>query len=290
MSRCPSALNCWAAFNCWAILLLFALGCGGVSKQAGSTPPATAEAPSALAAAVAADHRSAEHRSRDRYRHPKETLEFFGVEPGMRVVEIRPGRGWYTEILAPYLQGQGELVAAIPSPTGAKAAYHQRFVDLKMSKPGVFGQVQIGTFEPPSEFDFGPAESADRVLTFRNLHNMIGANAESAAFEAFFAALKPGGVLGIVQHRAAAGADPSEEAAKGYVPEAYVVELATAAGFVLDGRSEINANPADTRDHPEGVWTLPPVLRSGDQNRDRYLAIGESDRMTLRFRKPMESE
>ncbi|MFK7988712.1 MAG: class I SAM-dependent methyltransferase [Sandaracinaceae bacterium] len=278
--------------------LVLALGaCGGtaadttsddtVSDTTGdeSAPPSALDVPSGdLAAAIAGAHRSDDNRTRDAYRHPLETLTFFGIQPNMHVIEVRPGGGWYTEILAPYLRDQGELVAAIPSAEGRRAQYRQRFLDRQSSRPDVFGGLETVVFEPPAPIELGEDGSTDMVLTFRNTHNWVGDEGERQAFEAFFRVLRPGGVLGVVQHRAAEGADP--QAGTGYVPEAYVIEVAQAAGFVLEESSELNANPNDTHDHPEGVWTLPPVYRLGDADRATYEAIGESDRMTLRFRRP----
>lgn len=260
----------------------------GSSGDEDTARASSAELPPAgdLAAAVGGPQRSAENRARDVYRHPRETLEFFQIRPDMRVIEISPGGGWYTEILAPYLRGEGELVAAIPAPDGRRARYRQNFLDLQSARPGVFGDVQIVTFDTPSPMQLGPDGSADMVLTFRNTHNMMSDSAEREAYAEFFRVLEAGGILGVVQHRAAEGADARESAEQGYVPQAYVVEIAEAAGFEFEEASEINANPADTRDYPEGVWSLPPVLRLGETDRARFEQIGESDRMTLRFRKP----
>jgi predicted methyltransferase len=277
------------------LLSLFA-ACGGSSTETtvdeteestgGEGEAVTLPPPGDLAAAIAGAHRSAENRARDPYRHPQETLELFGIAPDMRVVEISPGGGWYTEILAPYLRGNGTLVAAIPSAEGSRARYHQRFLDLQAERPEVFSGIELATFDPPETIDLGADGSADMVVTFRNIHNMVNDDGAEAAFEAFFRVLRPGGILGVVQHRAAEGANATETAEDGYVPEAHVIQVAEAAGFTLEERSEINANPNDTRDYEEGVWTLPPVLRLEDRDRERYVAIGESDRMTLRFRKP----
>lgn len=277
--------------------LLVLLGCGPSSEadpgpvdepSAGAETVATVELPPPgdLAAAIAGPQRSSENRARDAYRHPQRTLELFGIEPDMRVLEIRPGGGWYTEILSPYLRGDGQLLAGIPAADGSRARYRQRFLDRQQERPEVFGWIETVTFDPPGTLELGPDASVDMVLTFRNTHNMVGDDGAEAAYQAFFRVLRPGGVLGVVQHRAAEGADVTETAEQGYVPEAYVIQIAEAAGFTLEERSEINANPDDTRDHPEGVWTLPPVYRLGETDRARYEAIGESDRMTLRFRKP----
>lgn len=272
-------------------------GCGGASA---STEPSTVSPaePTAggaasevatsvsLAAVVASTERSPDNRARDRYRHPLETLTFFAIEPDMRVLEIRPGSGWYTEILAPYLAASGKLSVGIPSAEGPRAKYRKRFMDAQASQPEVFGAVESVTIDPPSPIDLGPDASVDLVLTFRNTHNWIVDGGAEQAYAAFFAVLRPGGVLGVVQHRADEGADPKKSAPEGYVPEAYVIALAEAAGFELMGQSDINSNPKDTHHHPEGVWTLPPVLRLGAEGEATYVAIGESDRMTLKFQKP----
>lgn len=272
------------------VLPVLLAACASGARPAPVAPVASA-APVAfgsLDAALAGAHRPAADRARDVYRHPRETLTFFGVQPGQTVIELSPGGGWYTALLAPLLHDSGTLVAAIPSATGSRAQYHTRFRDFLATRPDLYGNVRVSTLEPPATIDLGPDASADVVLTFRSLHGWINDNAAEAVFSAIFRVLKPGGVLGFVEHRAAAGADPRTSARTGYVPEAYVVQLATAAGLVLDERSEINANPRDTRDHPKGVWTLPPSLALGDTDREKYLAIGESDRMTLRFRKPAQ--
>jgi predicted methyltransferase len=279
-------------------LLLLLAACGGSDPEPAPapTPEPTAgeEAPVAevtipsgdLAAAIAGEHRSEENRARDAYRHPLETLQFFGIEPSMRVIEVRPGRGWYTEILAPYLRGEGQLIAAVPSADGERARYRQRFVDFTQTMPELYGDIELVTFEPPSPIRLGPDGSVDAVVTFRNTHNWIGDNGAREAYEAFFRVLRPGGVLGVVQHRASDSADTAETAPNGYVTERYIIELCQEVGFVFEESSDVNRNPRDRHDYPGGVWTLPPVLRLGDEDRARYEAIGESDRMTLRFRRP----
>jgi len=241
---------------------------------------------------LAADHRSAENRARDVYRHPAETLKFFGVEPGHTVVELWPGGGWYTEILAPYLRDSGKLYAA-HFVANSEVEYFQRglaaFKQKMAANPELYDRVVLTELGPPDALAIAPAGSADVVLTFRNLHNWLHGEAdENSVMQAAFTALKPGGVLGIVEHRAAADIARQQMYDSGYMPESVVIQAAEAAGFVLDAKSEINANPRDTRDHPEGVWTLPPRLALGEKDRARYVAIGESDRMTLRFRKPAE--
>jgi predicted methyltransferase len=247
------------------------------------------ETDQALIAALAGDQRSAEHRARDAYRHPRETLNFFGLRDHMTVVELWPGGGWYTEVLAPALRGSGQLVAAhYGDKTGSeyRTRSFENFVAKTAARPDVYGQVKILAYLPTDTAALGQDGTADMVVTFRNIHSLIRQDGETAFFKAAYRVLKPGGVLGIVQHRAAEGADPKTSADRGYVPQSYVIELAEAAGFRLAGTSEINANPKDTKNYAEGVWTLPPALRLGDKDRAKYLAIGESDRMTLRFVKP----
>ena len=243
--------------------------------------------------AIAGDWRTPANVARDRYRHPHETLAFFGIHRDMTVVEIWPATGWYSEILAPYLRKKGHYIAAmnLPERSGDDAAKAdaQKKLDALRTKfakdPDVYDGANIVQFEPAAPV-LGPPGSADAVLTFRNVHNWVMAGTEVQMFEAMFEVLKPGGVLGVVDHRAADSADLATVKDSGYLPEAYVINLALKAGFVLDARSEINANPLDTKDYTEGVWTLPPTLTLGDTDREKYLAIGESDRMTLRFVKP----
>lgn len=253
------------------------------TEQAAPTEPATTE--QALAGILAGDHRSADNRARDPYRHPAETLTFFGVEPTHTVVELWPGRGWYSEVLAPLLREQGKLVAV--APTGK---YLQPYKDFLASRPELYDWVQLIEVTPPENLSLGADNSADVVLTFRNLHGWVDSGYAKEMHEAIFRVLKPGGVYGVVDHRAKPGTTAEQAKKSGYVPEETAVQLATQAGFVLDERSDVNANPNDTADHPEGVWTLPPSLRLGDKDRDKYTAIGESDRFTLRFRKPAQQE
>ena len=239
---------------------------------------AQAQAADALKAAVAADHRTVGNVARDVYRHPYETLSFFGIKPTDTVVELSPGGGWYTEILAPYLRDAGQLYAA----DGGSARFK-----AKMDSMGVYAKVRITAFDPGKGLlDIAPPGSADAVLTFRNVHNWMGAGKAQDVFNAAFKALKPGGVLGVEEHRLPASRPQQAQAPSGYVQEATVIKFAEAAGFKLAGRSEINANPKDTADHPEGVWTLPPTYALKDKDRAKYQAIGESDRMTLKFVKP----
>jgi predicted methyltransferase len=240
---------------------------------------------------IAGAHRTPDFAARDRYRHPQQTLQFFGLRPDATVVEVWPGGGWYTEILAPYLRERGTYYAAGFVVSDEKATEYRRksaaaFEAKLAAQPELYDRVIITELGLPDRWQAAPAGTADLVLTFRNVHNWMNADYEAAMFQAFHAALKPGGVLGVVEHRARPGTSMQDMKKSGYVTEAYVIEVAEKAGFRLVARSEINANAADSTIHPEGVWTLPPSLRLGEQDRERYLAIGESDRMTLKFVKP----
>ncbi len=244
-----------------------------------------------LAKAAAGEHRSEANIARNQYRHPVETLEFFGLDTGMSVLEIWPGGGWYTEVLAPAMRDHGKLTVANWDPgVEGQPDYRYRLPQEMAARfqalPEVFDQVGEVYFSPPDSASLGEPDSYDMVVTFRNSHGWVNGGIAQDVFNEFARVLKPGGVLGIVQHRAAEGADAAVTAPDGYVPEAHVKALAASAGLVFEASSEINANPADTREHPKGVWTLPPGLRLGEEDREKYLAIGESDRMTLRFRKP----
>lgn len=247
-------------------------------------PRFTAQHRTMLEAAVAAPTRTPANLARDRFRNPAETLAFFGVRPSDTVVEIWPGGGWYTEVLAPYvLGGGGTLYAAAPD----RGLNNVR--RMMEANPGVYGNIRLANF-PVREAGQNPvpAGTADAVLTFRNVHNWMMGQQPFAeeAFRQMYAMLKPGGVLGIEEHRLPESADAERERTSGYVKVSTVRRLAEQAGFEFVGASEVNANPRDTADHPQGVWTLPPTLRLGEQDRARYQAIGESDRMTLLFRKP----
>ncbi|MBX3041387.1 MAG: class I SAM-dependent methyltransferase [Bdellovibrionaceae bacterium] len=245
--------------------------------------------PTSIEEAVAHPLRSENMRARDTFRHPVATLEFFGLKNDMTVVEISPGGGWYTQILAPFLAEKGQYIAAaVPSEAGdyMKNLNEQRNAWLA-TWPEVASKVKETSFMPPQQMEIAPEGSADLVLTFRNVHNWMSSGSEQAAFKSFFKALKPGGTLGVVEHRAPTRQKFDPKAKSGYVREQDVIRLAQRAGFKLVEKSEINANPKDTKDHPEGVWTLPPSLRLKDKDREKYLAIGESDRMTLKFVKPV---
>ncbi|HEU4428643.1 MAG TPA: methyltransferase [Myxococcota bacterium] len=242
-----------------------------------------------LRAAVASPERKPEDRARDAHRRPVETLQFFGLEPDMRVLELWPGRGWYTEILGPVLKERGRLAVTNADPNAAepRVAEAARAYDAWLAAHEArLGHVDVVRVAPPEQLVLGEPASYDLIVTFRNNHGWLNGGYHDAIYREAFRALKPGGVLGVVQHRAPAGADATASAKSGYVPEAAVVAAAEAAGFVLDARSEINANPRDTKDYPKGVWTLPPNFAEGEKDREKYAAIGESDRMTLRFRKP----
>ena len=251
---------------------------------------ATARADLDWDSALAGEHRSEQNKARDQYRHPKETLTFFGLEAGMTVMEVSPGGGWYTEVLGPLLKGNGKLIAAHSSPNGGN--YARRSLGGFLKKLGengdVFGDVEVSVLQPPGATAPAPAGSVDLALAFRNVHSWLRADQAEMMFTAIAETLKPGGVLGIVQHRGDEGLSLDEMKQTAYVSESKVIELAELAGLELDGRSEVNANPNDTKDYAKGVWTLPPTLTEGDVDRGRFLAIGESDRMTLRFIKPAE--
>ena len=238
---------------------------------------------------ITGEHRSDANIARNPSRNPIETLEFFGLEADTTVIEILPSRGWYTEIIAPYVRDHGKYYAAHFSPN-ASASYMppnlRNFEEKIADNPELYGRITVRHLNPPHEVVIAPPESADMALTFRNVHNWIMAGQEHEFFAAFYAALKPGGVLGVVEHRAKPGASMEVMETSGYVTEAYVKEVAAAAGFEFVAASEINANPKDPTVHPQGVWTLPPNFRLGDQDRAKYAAIGESDRMTLKFIKP----
>jgi predicted methyltransferase len=271
--------------NMQRMILALALAAGLVPALA----PA-AQADDALKAAIASPSRTPANVARDPARHPYETLTFFGIRPDMTVVELAPGGGWYTEILAPYLHDKGTLIAAGESPT-SKDEYARRSAESLTKKlaanPALYGKVQRGTFEPPRIYDFAKPGSVDMVLTFRNLHNWSEGGGDAVVKQVMaeaYKALKPGGVLGVVDHRL-----PASRAAGstgGYVHEAYAIKMAESVGFKLAAKSEINANPKDTADHKGGVWALPPSLSGKDVDREKYVAIGESDRMTLKFVKP----
>ena len=294
------------------LALAFALSlglaaCSPASEEPAATPEATPEATAADAAetadrdaqvdpmdaVLAGDWRDADNVARDAWRHPRETLAFFGVGPSQTIVEISPGGGWYTEILAALPGEKGGYIGVIndPAKSGNERAQNYyteantKLRDKLAARPDVYGEATLVEIDPKAPV-IGEPGSADVVLTFRNVHNWVMAGNEAAMFQSFYDVLAPGGVLGVVEHRAAAGKTLAEVKTSGYLPEDYVIGLAEAAGFVLEEKSEINANPADTKDHPNGVWTLPPGNNHEEADAAKYAAIGESDRMTLRFVKP----
>ena len=232
-----------------------------------------------IAAAVAAPSRTPANVARDKYRHPSETLAFFGVTPTQTVVEYSPSGGWYSEILAPLLRDKGRFYALQPS-----GRYLDGYKTFLAAKPTVYDKVTLVAHS--DETGTIPAGSVDTVLTFRNVHNMVMAGNEAATFKAFFAMLKPGGTLGVVDHRLPEARDSALEKSSGYLKVSTIKRIAQEAGFEFVEASEVNANPKDTADWAKGVWTLPPSLSQKEVDRDKYLAIGESDRMTLKFRKP----
>lgn len=237
-----------------------------------------------------AGHRNESNIARNKFRHPVETLEFFGLEADMTIIEILPSRGWYTEIIAPYVHDHGKYYAAHFSPNAAlsyMAPNLQNFEEKITADPDLYGKITLRHLNPPHEVAIAPPESADMALTFRNVHNWIMADQEHEFFASFYNALKPGGVLGVVEHRAKPDAGMEVMRTTGYVTEAYVREVAAAAGFEFVAKSELNANSRDHTVHPKGVWTLPPNYRLGDIDRAMYSEIGESDRMTLKFVKPL---
>ena len=234
-----------------------------------------------LADVIAGPQRTPAFEARDRYRHPLAALEFFGLKPDMKVVEIWPSGGWWTEILAPYLHAHGKYYAAVQPPL-RDAAFKEKLAEA----PQYYDRVIITEAGPPDHWRLAPPGSVDMVLTFRNVHNWLAGGYEKQMFAAMYRALKPGGVLGLEEHRAAAGTTRADWVKTGYVSEDFVIRLAREAGFRLVAKSEISANPKDTKNYPDGVWTLPPTLQLGQKDRAKYLAIGESDRMTLKFVKP----
>jgi predicted methyltransferase len=233
---------------------------------------------------LSSTHRSRANRDRDKYRHPAETLNFFGLRPNMTVVELWPGGGWYTEILAPFLASKGQLIVTnfAPSTSNTALAFQQKLA----ANPQVFGKVKVVEINPPNKLTLAPDNSVDMVVTFRNIHNWVSAGYAEQVYAAAYKALKPGGILGVEEHRGKVGISVSDSIKTGYMSEDAVITAVEKVGFKLVGKSEINANPKDTKDYPGGVWVLPPTLRQGQKDRQRFLAIGESDRMTLKFIKP----
>jgi predicted methyltransferase len=273
---------------------LLAFSCGGNTVPPGNSPTVpTVSIDSKLTTVLAGTQRTEPERARDQYRHPRETLEFFGLADNMTVVELSAGQGWYTAILGPLLAAQGKLTATNADPNGppdSEGTKNAKLFAERLSKDQTsFGKVSTLAIDwKKGVASLGPDASADMVLTFRSFHGWMSNAIVDNVLSACFRVLKPGGTFGVVEHRAKTdgSTDPKVIGDTGYLPEAFVIQLIEKAGFKLAARSEINANPKDTKDYPKGVWTLPPTLRLGDVDRDKYLAIGESDRMTLKFTKP----
>jgi predicted methyltransferase len=274
---------------------LLLTGCSGSEPdQAPSAAPQEPEAAASesgprLVDIIGGSHRDEKNAARNPSRHPVESLEFFGISNDMTVVEIWPAGGWYTEVIAPYLSENGKYIAAHWDPE-SEIPFIQKGVGAYIEKlaahPDVYGNVKMAVLMYPDKMDFVPPESADMILTFRNIHNWMGRDFADDMFAAMFTALKPGGVLGVIEHRGNPEVPQDPKAASGYVNQDYAIGLAEKAGFELVATSEINANPLDTKDYETGVWTLPPTMRAGDVDREKYIAIGESDRFTLKFVKP----
>ena len=284
------------------LLVLLVSSCGG-PEPSGTEDSVTGTDPAAvdngdaevdsgpeLATIAAGDHRSAENRARNPSRNPGQTLEFFGLRPTSRVMEIWPSGGWYTEVIAPYVNESGQYYAAHWDPESEMEFVRnglQRFKEKLAERPDLYGNAEVVVLMPPDKLSPVPPESVDLVLTFRNVHNWMGRDVEDDIFKVMYDALEPGGVLGVVEHRGDPNVPQDPKAASGYVNQDYTIKLAEKAGFALLDTSEINANPADTKDYEKGVWTLPPTFRAGEESKEKYAAIGESDRFTLKFVKPL---
>ncbi|HKJ94535.1 MAG TPA: methyltransferase [Gammaproteobacteria bacterium] len=274
------------------LLASLAAPIGASTEGQGSTPVAVDQA---FRDAIAGSHRSSKHAARDEYRHPRRTLEFFGMRPDMRVEEFLPEGGWYTEILAPFLHDDGKLVEATFSTNSDNEFIRRMAQDYRAKLQGnekVYGRVSIRPIEPPAYVPLGPPGSLDMIVSFRNLHDLVYVNAHDEAwgagvrkfFHSAYRALEPGGVLGIVAHRANPGTDVGKASGMGRLPQAYVERQARRAGFRLAAASDVNANPRDDRTRP--VWYFPPTLKAPEEQRAEYRSKGEADNMTLRFVKP----
>jgi predicted methyltransferase len=255
-----------------------------------STPVATRQETTAtLDSILEGAQRSAAHKARDEYRHPRETLLFFGLRPEMQVLEIWPDPdGWYTEVIAPLVRDRGKYYAAVLDAAPGNANQEKRVADYQAKlaeRPDLYDRVAVVKL-PNDGSDIVQPGTVDMIVTFRNVHNWMARGQAQKAFAQMFRALKPGGTLGVVEHRGDPAKPQDPQAKSGYVNEQYAIDLIEAQGFKLGAKSESNANPRDTKDYEQGVWTLPPVYRLGDKDREKYTAIGESDRFTLRFVKP----
>jgi predicted methyltransferase len=254
------------------------------ADNAAGGPKTTGAALKKLQDVVNSDHRTPEQKARDKYRHPVDTLAFFGIQPKMTVVELWPFGGWYTAIIAPYVKGSGKYYAAAMDPA-SKAPYNAELKKELDARPDLYSEVQWSVLAK-DKYQIAPDGSADMVLTFRNIHNWAWDGIDKDVFAAAFRALKPGGILGVEEHR---NNDPNfepKERGQAYVGEDYAIKMIESVGFKLVGKSDINRNPKDTKDYPKGVWTLPPNYAEGDKDKAKYAAIGESDRFTLKFMKP----
>jgi predicted methyltransferase len=261
------------------VTILALTGCASIAARGAAA--------ARLDRAIADPHRSAAERARDVYRHPRETLLFFGLRPDQTVVEILPIGGWYTKIIAPVVRDHGRYIAAMPPPTADNANgedSREAYLAILASTPSL-DKAEVVDFAPGVK-PLVPDATADLVVTFRNIHNWMASDRAEAAFRDMYRALKPGGTLGVTEHRGNEAIPQDPRARSGYVNQSYAIKLIESVGFRLVGASEVNANPRDTRDYPDGVWTLPPTLARGEQDRAKYLAIGESDRFTLKFVKP----
>jgi predicted methyltransferase len=263
------------------LLVLLAASCFAAPALTGQPWVVAAHADEALDQALHNPMRSAPFIARDAVRHPAEVLSFFGLRPNATVVEIWPGGGYWTEILAPYLMGYGSYIVAVPNSPKPLAAFQARAA----ANRHLFDRIDV-TQLGPDHTEFAPPETADFVLTFRNVHNWMKGGYADDMFAAFYRVLKPGGILGLEEHRGRTDTPQDPKAENGYVRQDYTIELARKAGFVLEASSEVNANPRDTKDYPQGVWSLPPTYAEGDKNRAKYAAIGEADNFLLKFRKP----
>ena len=242
----------------------------------------------ALTQILAGTQRSEENRARDVYRHPKQTLLFFGIRPEMTVLEVWPEPGWYTEVIAPLVREHGKYYAAIIAPDPSSSYVTKRLAEYQAklaSGPQLYDKVSVVTL-PSDGSDVVPPGSVDMVVTFRNLHNFMSQGDAAQVFATLYKALKPGGILGVVEHRGNPAVPQDPKAKSGYVNEDFAIKLIEAQGFRLVAKSQVNDNPKDTKDYEQGVWTLPPSYRLGAKDHDKYAAIGESDRFTLKFVKP----
>jgi predicted methyltransferase len=278
-----------AAGRAVSVIACLFVAASAFAAESVKAPAATSGAAlNKLQTVVSGDHRAAERKARDKYRHPVETLSFFGIQPDMTVVELWPYGGWYTEIIAPYVKGSGTYYAAMLDPQSTREGDIRQNAALKKlldARPDLYGEVKWSVLSA-GKSQFAPDGTADLVLTFRNIHNWHWGGTDKEVWAAAFRALQPGGVLGVVEHR---NDDPNyAPSARGvaYVGENWAIREIEAAGFKFAGRSEVNRNPKDTKDYPKGVWTLPPGYAEGDKDREKYTAIGESDRFTIKFVKP----